>query len=343
MNTCKLWISLLLVGALLLPAGMALGQSRMAQIEDAKRLLEDNPTFNNRLRLGTLQYLEGVDYLGAGDLDNAIDLMQAGVWTLEDGAGLIPETHPVFEEARYGLGYALLQNDNPYEALLVLDQLVNASPTFDKARYLLGVTLINIPGSKSMQRGVDVMRALAVDGREPYKTWAQRAATRFAYNLSTLDHARGNAEEATATLTDVIADIGADKGASEDENNMVQFAMGVYQRDQGDLFGALDNFEPLYASAPGFRTSTGTTLQEVLENTYYFAGVEQLELGGFSAASLALNLFESTESVAQDPDALDIHHGKAVAYTRLGEEDNAVEEIRAIIRIDESYYERIKQ
>lgn len=267
--------------------------------------------------------------------------MQAGVWTLEDGKGQIPDTHPVFEEARYGLAYTLLQNDNPYEALLVLDQLVSADPDFGKARYLLGVTLMNIPGEKSMKRGVDVMADLAQNGREPYKEWAAHAATRFAYNFSTLPHAGGDAAGANAILATTIDKVGTGRGSSADENTQVEFAMGIYLRDSGDSFGALDHLEAAYADNSGYQLANGVALSGVLSNVYYAAGLEQLQAGGDSASSLAADLFGSALRVGGSA-ALDAHHGKAVAHTRLGETDKAVEELKAIVATDPGYYNRIK-
>lgn len=341
MKTCKLWVSLLLAVALLLPAGFALAQDRIAQIEDAKQLLDSNPTFNNRLRLATLQYLHGVDLLQGGDLEGAIDNMQAGVWTLEDGQGMIPETHPVFEEARYGLGYALLENDNPYEALLVLDQLVEASPGFGKARYLLGVTLVNIPGQESMERAVNVMQQLAQDGQPPYDEMAAHAATRFAYNISTLQHAQGNAADAAATLQGATGSVGMGMGASSDENDDVQFASGVYLKDSGDLFGAMDAFESLHGSNPNYRLNNGVALSGVLSNTYYGAALDQLQLGGEASDQLAVNLFQNSADVG-DSSALDVQHGLAVAYTKLGDTENAIGALERIVEQDPRYYDRIK-
>jgi tetratricopeptide (TPR) repeat protein len=341
MKPCTLWITLLMVAALLLPAGFAFSQGRMAQIEDAKGLLDSNPTVNNRLRLGTLQYLQGVDYLKAGDLNNAIDSMQAGVWTLEDGKGQVPENHPVFEEARYGLAYTLLHNNNPYEALLVLDQTVSADPDFGKARYLLGVTLMNIPGEKSMKRGIDVMAKLAQDGRDPYKEWAAHSATRFAYNLSTLPHATGNAAGASAILDSAIDAVGAGNGSSANENTSVEFARGIYLRDTGDVLGALEHLEAAHSADAGYRLSNGVALSGVLANMYYASGLEQLQAGGDSASSLAADLFGNALKVG-DSGALDARHGKAVAHTRLGQTSEAVEELKAIVAKDPGYYERIK-
>jgi tetratricopeptide (TPR) repeat protein len=342
MKIFKLMIAFGMAVALLLPAGLAFSQGRMADIDDAKKLLESNSTANNRLRLATLQYLEGTDYLKTGDMNKAIDSLQAAVWTLEDGKGQVPDTHPVFEEARYGLGYALLRNNNAYEALLVLDQVVTASPDFGKARYLLGVTLMNIPGEKSLQRGQEVLGKLAKDGRAPYNEWAAHAATRYGYDLSTLNSARGDASGANTTLSTAVNAVGANKGANDGENNMVHFAQGVYLRDSGDALGALDQFEAAYKSDSGFRTANGVALSGVLSNAYYGAGLQQLQAGGDSANHLAVEMFDNAGRVG-DATALDVHHGKAVAYTRLGETDNAVKELQAIVAKDASYYDKIKK
>jgi tetratricopeptide (TPR) repeat protein len=342
MKTAKLWLTLLAVVALLLPAGLAFSQGRMADIETAKHDLDANNSMNNRLRLATLQYLQGVDYLKAGDMTNSIDSLQASVWTLEDGKGQVPETHPVFEEARYGLGYALLQNNNPYEALLVLDQLVNSAPDFGKARYLLGVTLMHIPGDKSTMRGMDVLVKLAQDGRDPYKGWAGHAATRYAYDLSTLDHARGDSAAASKMLEAETSPLGGPQGADADENAKVAFAAGIYLRDSGDVMGALSRFEDLHKSNPGFRLSNGVALSGVLSNAYYAAGLQQLQAGGDSGNTLAGQMFEQALS-SGDSTATDANHGKAVAYTRLGQNDKAVEALKAIVAKDPSYYDKIRK
>jgi len=331
-----------LVAALLLPAGIAFSQGRMADIQDAKKLMDTNPTTNNRLRLATLQYLQGVDYLKSNDMNNALDSLQASVWTLEDGKGQIPETNPVFEEARYGLGYALLQNNNPYEALLVLDQLVKADPAFGKAKYLLGATLINIPGAKSTKRAVDVMTELAQSGQAPYADYGAHAATRFAYDISTLEAAKGDPAAATQTLEAVTSAIGSDKGADAQENHMVMFAEGIYRRDAGDAMGAVDKLEALYNEDSSFQLANGVALSGVLSNAYYAGALDQLQLGGDGAQMLAVQMFDNAAKVG-DPGALDVHHGKAIAYTKLGEMDKAAEELQAIVSKDPSYYDKIKK
>ena len=342
MNTCKLWFSLLVAVALLLPAGFAFSQSRMADIDDAKSLVESNPTFNNRLRLGTLQYLQGVDYLKAGDLSNAIDSMQAGVWTFEDGKGQIPETHPAFEVARYGLAYALLKNGSTYESRTVLEQLVNASPDFGKARYLLGVALMSTPGEQSQQQGIAVLSKLAQDGRAPYKDMGAHAATRYAYDLSTLVYAQGNAEGALQTLNSATDEVGFDAGANDAENNSVHFGAGIYRRDTGDTFGALDHLEAVHNADANYQLANGVAASGVLANMYYAAALAQLQDGGDSANQTAVGLLENAASTG-DPDALDVQHGLAVAYTRLGENDKALDALKKIVAKDPSYYNKVKK
>lgn len=341
MNTRTIWLSLLLAVALLLPLGAASAQDRMAQIDNAKRMMDQNPTQANRLNLSKLQYDQGLDDLKAGDLSRAIDSLQAAVWTLEDGKGQVPESSESFQEARYGLAYALNANNNSYEALLVLEQMTNADPGNSKAQYLLGVTLVNIPGEQSMQRGVDVMTKLAQEGRSPYKTWGEHAATRLAYNLSTLAHSQGDAARALSTLTGVTDAIGTDKGGSDEENTKLKFAMGIYLRDTGDVNGALQNLEAVNEMNSSFQTNSGVAAAGVLANMYYAAGLEQLGLEGESANRTALSFFDDSQRVGDD--GLDVHHGKAVAYTRLGDGENAVAELQQIVQRDASYYDKIKK
>lgn len=347
MKTMKYCTALLLAVALsalfvMSYAGMTFAQSRMADIEDAKRLLEENPTVNNRLRLGTLQYLEGVDYLQAGDMQNAIDWLQAGVWTLEDSQGTISDTSTEMEEARYGLSYALVLNKQPVDGVLVMEKLVSSSPNYGKARYLLGVTLMNIPGKENSERGLEVMVQLASDGNPPYMEMAEQAATRIGYNYSVVDHAQGNVQGALSTLSSTLDSVGRNKGADQAENELVGFAMGVYQADSGDLFGALSEFEAVYEVNDTFQLESGAALSGLLSNTQYQAGLEQLSLGGETAALGAVDLFDSALRTG-DSQATDALHGKAVAYTVAGDTAAAVETLKELVKIDASYYAKIKK
>ncbi len=342
MKTRTLVTSLLLVAALLLPAGFAFSQDRTADIKEDKALLKSNPTSNNRLRLATLEYLQGTDALKANDMAAAVSSMQEAVATLDAGKGQVPENHPVYEVSRYGLAYALVQSNKPDDALLVLDQLVNASPDFGRARYLLGATLIQMPGEKSQDRAVSVMSKLAQDGRSPYKEWGAHAATRFAYDLSTLAHARGDAAGAGKMLSAVTGAIGDDKGADQTETVRVMFAEGVYLRDAGDVSGAVTPLAAAYKVDANFRLANGVALGGVLSNAYYGAGLNQLSLAGDAAPKLAVDLFDGALK-SGDANALDAHHGKAVAYSKMKEFDKASDELKVIVSKDPSYYEKIKR
>ena len=341
MNIRTISLSLLVVAALLLPVGSLSAQDRTAAIDQAKSALQKSATEANRLNLSKLQYEQGLDNLKSGNLSAAIDALQASVWTLEDGKGQVPESHGMFQDARYGLAFALNANNNAYEALLVLDQAVNADPGNAKAQYLLGVTLANVPGEQSVKRSVSVLTELAKSGSEPYRGWAQRAAIRLGYNLSTLAYAQNDAAGALTTLTSVTDPVGIDNGADADENAKLRFAMGVYLRDTGDVVGALENLEALHSMNESFRTSGGVAATGMLANMYYAAGLEQLSLGGDSANQTALANFEDAQRVGDD--GLDMHHGKAAAYTRLGQSDKAVAELQIIVKKDASYYGRIKK
>lgn len=336
------WLALSLAALLLLPAATLMAQSRGPDIEDTKRLLQENPTLNNRVRLGTLYYLEGVDYLLAGNSEAAVENLQSAVWTLEDGAGQVPDTNAVFEEARYGLGYAQLQAGNPYEALGALDPAVKANPEFHKARYLLGVTLLGIPTRASQTRGLEVLKLLAQESDGDIKAQAERSALRFAYNTSTAMHAQGNAAGAAALLQGVTDALGSDLASNMGENEKVQFAAGVYLADSGDAFGAIDAYEKLYNTNSGFSLSNGVTVASVLSNTYYQAGLDQLDLGAGTASLVAVDLFDSAATVG-DPKAVDVHHGKAVAYSRAEDAENMVAEIKMIAELDPGYFAKIQK
>jgi tetratricopeptide (TPR) repeat protein len=342
MKICTLMTTLLVAAALLLPAGFAFSQDRMADMKEAMNLVKTHPTFNNRLRLATLEYLQGTDALKANDMAMAVTAMQHSVATLDAGKGQIPESHPVYEVARYGLAYALVQNGKPYDALLVLDQLEKASPDFGKARYLLGATLLQISGEKSQQRAVEVLTKLAQDGQSPYKEWAAHAATRIAFDLSTLVHARGDAAGASKVLSQVTGAIGDSMASDSDEAVKVMFAEGVYLRDAGDVNGALDHLEAAYKVNSNFRLANGVALSGVTSNAYYSAGLQQLSLGGDTAPKLAADMFDGALRTG-DSGALDAHHGKAVAYTKAKDFDKASDELKVIVSKDPAYYEKIKK
>jgi predicted Zn-dependent protease len=342
MKTCKLWATLLLALALALPATFAFAQNRMGEITDAKKMLDSNPNANNRLRLATLQYQQGVDYLKSGDVNNAVDSMQASVYTLEDGKGQVPESNSQFMESRYGLAYALFHQNKPVDAQVVLEKLVASAPDYDKANYLRGAVLMASPGPSGPGRAVDAMVKLAQNGKAPFNDYGAHAATRYGYDLSTLSYARGDAAAAGKTLGDAVNGAGAGKGADAAENQKVEFAQGIYMRDAGDATGAVDKLEALYKENSGFQLNNGVALSGVLANAYYAAGLAQLQVQCDAAQQTALQMFDKAEQLG-DPAALDVHHGKAIAYTKLNQLDKASDELKMIVAKDPSYYDKIKK
>ena len=341
MKSHTLWITLLLAAVLSFPAGMAFGQWRDKEIEAANVALAKNETKSNLITLATLQFQEGVDYLKANDYAKAIDNIQAAVWNLEDTKWGVSDSDSTFVDARYGLAYALALNNNGYEALLVLDKVVESNPGFGKGRYLLGITLLNLPGQDNVDRGMDVLRQLAVDGNSPYNEWAERAATRAAYNHSTLTHSQGNADGAMGVLGKVTDEIGSDKGASGDENSKVQYAQAIYALDSGDTQGGVEKLESLHSNDSGFQLENSVTLSGILSNAYYQAGVAQLEAGGDSGANAALEMFTKSGDLGGSSEN-DLRHGIAIAHTLLGDLDSADSVLRELANSDPDYYNRIK-
>lgn len=323
--------------ALLLPAGWALGQSRMAQIDDAKQLVEQNPTRNNYLRLATLQYLDGVDALKAGNAEQAAEQMQSAVWTLEDGQ--VPGSNPVFEEARYGLAYAQWVAGNTYEALLPLDQALEASPSLDKAKYLKAVLLASLTQPKNWQQARELFLELG-QGTGRFAEPGKRAATRTYLDYSTVTHAGGDNAGALEMLSTMIDAIGYGNGETIRENLMAHFAHGVYLADVGDVDSALTHYGVVVDESPGFQLSTGVDVKQVLAAAYYRAGVNALAYGGDKdSAQKALEDFQQAQGYGND--TVQVRHGMALAYSILERQQELNDELLAIQNMDQDYYNQI--
>lgn len=338
----RICTALLVAVVLSLPGGAALGQVSLADIDAAKQKLEANPSPANRTVLGTLQYQFGLDLLRSGDMRNAVKALQVSVFTFEDGRGAIPGTDPAFRAARYGYAYALLQNNDNAEGTLVLGQMVRADPGDARAAYLLGTTLMQMGGLGNLSRGAGILGDLSREGEAPYNAMARRTATRLGYNLSTLSHATGNAEMAYDTLSGAVDPVGSGQGASEEENNKVAFGTGVYLMETGDLVGAMDSFEVVHGSNPGFAQKNGLGVGEALSFVYYTAAIEQLKAGGQTAALTAIDFFDRARGYG-DKDAVDAHHGKAVAYFVAGDTKNMKREITWLAGKDPAYFEQVKE
>ena len=152
----------------------------------------------------------------------------------------------------------------------------------------------------------------------------------------------GDAAGAGKSLGDVVSNVGAGKGADAAENQKVEFAQGIYMRDSVDAMGAVDKLEALYKENSGFQLNNGVALSGVLSNAYYAAGLAQLQGSGDSAQQTAVQMFDNAEKLG-DPAALDVHHGKAIAYTKLNQMDKASDELKMIVSKDPSYYDKIKK
>ena len=135
--------------------------------------------------------------------------------------------------------------------------------------------------------------------------------------------------------------LGSNLAAMRIENERVQFATGVYLADSGDTFGAMSAFETLFDSNYGFSISNGVTVAGMLSDTYYQSALEQLDLGGGVSTEMAVELFDSSARVG-DSDAVDVHHGKAVAYARMDDKQNMLSELYIIADLDPGYLEKIR-
>lgn len=339
MKLYHLLIAVLLTLALSLPAGFALGQG-MAEIEAAKKTLAENPVLQNRNRLAALQYNEGNRLLGENNAAGAAKSMQAAVWTFEDGDGSIAETSTEFQNVRYGLAYALKESGNPMEAVVVLEKMIQVNPKNDKAKYLLGVTLMNSVGDKNLDKGVKVLSKLSKEGKPPYNERASQAVTRHLYNLATVMDAAGKKDRSAELLEKIDASVGAGKGASEGENNKVRFAKGMQMIASNDNYGALEQLEAIKKSDPNFASASGKKIDQVLSNTYYRAGRDQLETGGETGGELALEMFTKAGETG-DASAVGILHGKAAAYALTGNEEGFKKESEALEKANPEYFNEV--
>ncbi|MEE8436594.1 MAG: hypothetical protein V3S64_17540 [bacterium] len=290
--------------------------------------------------LGAEQYNEGNRLLGENDAAGAARMMQAAVWTLEDANGSSKESASKIDAARYGLAHALKESGNPMEAVLVMEKMIQVNPKNDQAKYLLGVTLMNSPGDKNLNKGVKVLSMLSKEGQSPYNDMAARAVTRQLYNLSSVMHAAGKKDRAADLLAKIGESVGAGKGASKEENNNVRFATGMHMLESDDNYGALEQLEAIKESDPNFTSPGGRKIDEVLSRTYYRAGRDQLEAGGETAGELALEMFTKAGETG-DANSAGIRHGKAAAYALTGNEEGFKKESEALQNENPEYFKEI--
>ncbi len=312
-----------------------------AEFSEAQAAVQKAPGDDaKRVELAKLHYLKGADLSMAGNHAAATGEFKAGLAVLEAKPSKVSEQNPVYEEIRYGLGYSQMMQMQPQDAVVVLDQLVSASPRVGKARYLLGVALMNLRTEASIKRAVEVFGQLAREFPEPERSMSAHAASRYVYDVSigtALSKKAGEAVQAMGALRDRF---GAASGADAAENHAMQYGMGSFQLLAGNAAAGLAELERLNGIAPNFALKNGVTLAQVLSNAYYQSGLEQLSKGAPESLAQALTAFDNSEKYGSGKD-MDTHHGKALAYKQLNQTGKFTQEMAAIYQLDPQYYKKI--
>jgi tetratricopeptide (TPR) repeat protein len=246
----------------------------------------------------------------------------------------------VFEEARYGLGFSYLAMGQPHHTVVVLDQLVAASPAFTRARYLLGVALVRMGSETGVRRGCEVLAQLAKEAPAPDGPAAMRAMSRYELDLAAGLASAGQPFAAEAALEDVQERFGPASGANDAENQALLFAMGVIHMQAGNASAGLADHESLKSHNAGYRLKDGVTLKQVLSDAYYQAGLEQLHHRGDAALQQAVAYFDRAEANGTGKE-VDTHHGKAIAYKRMKQPDKMALELGAVLKLNPEYFKKI--
>jgi len=312
-----------------------------AQLRQAEAALQSAPADGaKRLEVARLHYLKGSDFSVRGDASKAAGEFKSALSVLQDRQSRISAQSPVYEEVRYGLGYAYLALGQPQDAVVVLDQLAEGSPRFTRARYLLGVALLRTGSEPDTKRGIEVLIQLAKETPGPDGTAASHAATRYAYDIALGMAAAGKAAAAAAVLQDVRDRLGPASGANAAENEASLFALGTFQVWAGNAPAGLADYDALKSQDAGFHLASGVTIRQALSDASYQLGLQDLSKGGDAALQKAIADFDVAEANGTAKDA-DVHHGKAVAYKRMNEDQNLVKELAAILQADPDYYKKI--
>ena len=340
MTPMRIFAATLLAAALLFTAVSASAQSFYGdEIRETETVLRANPTsLNNHLRLATLHYLAGVAWAESGYVDRALFSANNAVLILSNAK--IPVSNPVYQEALYASAYYKWESGQPYDALLNLDQILNASPGNFKAQYLRGAVLVDAPAKGSWKRSVEAFADAGNAGDESQQAMAGRSASRVAYNASTVDHALGMPESALDTLSAPAYIFGLGSAASDLENQAGVYAEGTYTYDATGPLGGMTVYEDIYAENPHFTLNNGVTLKEILSDAYYAAALELLAQQSPNTASWALTLLDKSGALGNDADA-NLHHARAVAYKILGNQEKVVESMEIIKVLDAERYEAI--
>jgi hypothetical protein len=337
--SCLAMAAAALVAITTLPlAALAVTDTEIRQAEDA---LQASPRDSvKRVEVAKLHYLSGSDYSMHGNAAPAAVEFKIALKVLEDKQSRIPQQHPVYEEVRYGLAYSDLALGQPQDAVVLLDQLVASSPRFSRARVLLGVALLRTASDTDTPRGLEVLAQVAKELPGPDGTMATHIASRYSYDLAVSEAAAGKPNAAAGMVEDLRDRFGLNGGATAAENQTFLYGFGTLELQAGNTAAGLAAYDGLKNQNPEFRLANGVTLRQVLANTYYRVGLDELSKGGAGASERAIAAFDDAEQYGSSKDA-DTHHGKALAYKQLDERDRMAVELALVLQADSSYYKRI--
>ena len=335
-----------LVGALVL-GGHAPVQAQQAaagdltsMIEKARGEVAQQPaSIARRFELANLYKEQGI--LNGLDLEYevALNSFVDGLAVLEQSPLQVPRAHPTVLELNYGAAYSLAKLMRYEEAVRWLEPMVLANPELFAPRYLLGVTLVRQGTIASIDRGFLVLLRLAEESEgEAYAT-ASQARVRLGYNVANIAANYGGADIGLELLDDLQATHGADPAANEAENQLLQYARGVYTWHSQGAADAIPVLESLGQANIDLHPNGIVSLKDVLASLYYESGVEWLSQNTEEANAQALALFEKAKEL--QPQDVHIRHGQLIALARLGRSDAMQEELRQLEGIDAEFAESI--
>lgn len=311
------------------------------ELRQAEAALQAAPADRaKRLEVAKLHYLKGSDFSMRGDASAAAAEFKNALSVLQDRQSKISAQSALVEEVRYGLGYAYMAMGQPQNAVVVLDQLAQGAPRFTRARYLLGVALLHTGSEPDTNRGIEVLVQLAKEAPGAIGTAATHAASRYAYDIAIGMAAAGKAAAAATVLQNVRDRLGPASGANAAENQAFLFALGTFQVLAGNAPAGVADYETLKSQNAGFHLANGVTIRQVLSNTGYQLGLQELGKGGEAALKQAVGFFDLADANGTGKE-VDAHHGKAVAYKGMNQDRNFIKELAAILQADPAYYKKI--
>jgi tetratricopeptide (TPR) repeat protein len=287
-----------------------------------------------------LHYLKGSELLAKHNPAGALTEFKAALRPIENRQGKNREQNPVYAEVRYGAAYAYLEVGQASNAVAVLDPLVAVSPRDGRARYLLGIALLRTGSVVDTRRGMNVLGLLAKEIPGQYGTAASHAASRYGYDVAIGAAATGSAAESASAVQTLRDNFGVFSSATAAEDQAFQFGMGWLESLAGNTAAALSELEGLKRQNPAYILRNGVTLQQVLSDLHYQAGLDLLGKGNQDSLRQALVELEIAERYGSGKE-VDVHHGKALVYKRLDQPDKMAQELASILALDPGYYKRI--